>query len=85
MTVIEERVAGSPTTRGAGVVAVLWASLFWSFGGVLGKSAGASGVVLSFWRLWIACAVLVAIAALCASTCAALGLGYSLFRKAVVP
>ena len=63
MTVIEERVAGSPTTRGAGVVAVLWASLFWSFGGVLGKSAGASGVVLSFWRLWIACAVLVAIAA----------------------
>jgi Cu-processing system permease protein len=29
--------------------------------------------------------VLVAIAALCASTCAALGLGYSLFRKAVVP
>ena len=63
MTVIEERVAGSPTTRGAGVVAVLWASLFWSFGGVLGKSAGASGVVLSFWRLWIACAVLVVIAA----------------------
>ena len=41
-----------------GVVAVLSASAFWSFGGVLGKSTGASGIVLSFWRLWIASAVM---------------------------
>lgn len=39
------------------------ASLFWSFGGVLGKSTGASGIVLSFWRLWIASAVLLTLAA----------------------
>ena len=37
--------------------------MFWSFGGVLGKSTHASGVVLSFWRMWIACAVLMAIVA----------------------
>jgi drug/metabolite transporter (DMT)-like permease len=34
------------------------ATMFWSFGGVLGKSTHASGVVLSFWRMWIAVAVL---------------------------
>ena len=61
-TETEGRRAGSSDGRGAGVVAVLSASLFWSFGGVLGKSTGASGVVLSFWRLWIASAVLLSIA-----------------------
>lgn len=35
--------------------------MFWSFGGVLGKSTNASGVVLSFWRMWIASLVLLAI------------------------
>ena len=54
----EISVEGSPDTRSAGVIAVLSASVFWSFGGVLGKSTGASGIVLSFWRLWIASAVL---------------------------
>lgn len=38
--------------------------MFWSFGGVLGKSTNASGVVLSFWRMWIASLVLLAIVAL---------------------
>ncbi|MGB8861353.1 MAG: DMT family transporter [Ilumatobacteraceae bacterium] len=63
ITEIEPAVEGSPSTRGAGVLAVLSASLFWSFGGVLGKSTGASGIVLSFWRLWIASAVLLGVAA----------------------
>jgi drug/metabolite transporter (DMT)-like permease len=63
VTEIESRRQDSASNRGAGVVAVLSASLFWSFGGVLGKSTGASGVVLSFWRLWIASAVLLSIAA----------------------
>ncbi len=40
---------------------MLVATLFWSFGGVLGKSTNASGVVLSFWRMWIASAVLLVI------------------------
>ena len=39
------------------------AALFWSIGGVLGKSTHASGVVLSFWRMWIASAVLLVIVA----------------------
>ena len=60
----ETRVEGSSKIRRTGVVAVMSASLFWSFGGVLGKSTGASGIVLSFWRLWIATAVLLAIAAI---------------------
>ena len=37
------------------------AALFWSTGGVLGKSTHASGVVLSFWRMWIASGVLLII------------------------
>jgi drug/metabolite transporter (DMT)-like permease len=37
------------------------AALFWSIGGVLGKSTHASGVVLSFWRMWIAAGVLLVI------------------------
>ncbi len=60
----ETRVEGSSNSRRAGVVAVMSASLFWSFGGVLGKSTGASGIVLSFWRLLIASAVLLSIAAI---------------------
>lgn len=44
--------------RGLGIVAVLMANVFWSFGGVLGKSTGAGGVVLSFWRMWVATAVM---------------------------
>lgn len=47
---------------GPGVVAVLAASIFWSFGGVLGKSADAGGVVLSFWRLWMASGILAIVA-----------------------
>jgi drug/metabolite transporter (DMT)-like permease len=39
------------------------AALFWSTGGVLGKSTHASGVVLSFWRMWIASTVLLVIVA----------------------
>jgi drug/metabolite transporter (DMT)-like permease len=41
----------------------LAAATFWSFGSVLGKSTHASGVVLSFWRLWIASSVMLAIVA----------------------
>lgn len=44
-------------------MAVVVAALFWSTGGVLGKSTNASGVVLSFWRMWIASAVLLVIVA----------------------
>lgn len=36
--------------------------MFWSFGGVLGKSADAGGVVLSFWRLWMASGILAIVA-----------------------
>ncbi len=43
--------------------AVLVAATFWSFGSVLGKSTHASGVVLSFWRLWIASLVLLFVVA----------------------
>jgi drug/metabolite transporter (DMT)-like permease len=42
---------------------VLAAATFWSFGSVLGKSTHASGVVLSFWRLWIASLVMLVIVA----------------------
>jgi len=48
----------------SGVLAMIFASLMWSTGGVLGKSTHASGVVLSFWRLWIASTVLLAIVAI---------------------
>lgn len=49
----------SSVARVAGLGAVLGAAVLWSFGGVLGKSAGVGGVVLSFWRMWIAAAVMV--------------------------
>ncbi|MCE9621907.1 MAG: DMT family transporter [Actinomycetia bacterium] len=55
---IDERQSANRAGAGAGVIAVLAASVFWSFGGVLGKSAHVGGVVLSFWRLWIATGVL---------------------------
>jgi drug/metabolite transporter (DMT)-like permease len=45
------------------VPAVLVAALLWSFGSTLGKSTHSSGVVLSFWRLWIASAVLLVVVA----------------------
>jgi drug/metabolite transporter (DMT)-like permease len=43
----------------AGLGAVLGAATLWSFGGVLGKLSGVGGVVLSFWRMWLATAVMV--------------------------
>ena len=52
----------SPRGRSLGLLAVLGATAFWSFGGVLGKASGVGGVVLSFWRMWVATAVLVMIA-----------------------
>jgi drug/metabolite transporter (DMT)-like permease len=63
MTTLDTRAEAMATasTRSGGVVAVLSAAIFWSFGGVLGKSTGASGIVLSFWRLWIATAVMLLI------------------------
>lgn len=33
------------------------ATVLFSFGGVLGKSANASGLVMTFWRMWIATAI----------------------------
>jgi drug/metabolite transporter (DMT)-like permease len=40
--------------KAIGIAAVLGATVFWSFGSVLGKAADVSGVVLGFWRMWIA-------------------------------
>lgn len=40
------------------------ANVFWSFGGVLGKSTDAGGVVLSFWRMWVATLAMVVVCAL---------------------
>lgn len=50
--------------RGLGLVAVLSASVLWSFGGVLGKATDAGGVVLSFWRMWVATVVMFGVCAL---------------------
>jgi drug/metabolite transporter (DMT)-like permease len=47
--------------RAVGVAAVLGATLFWSCGGSLGKATGVSGVVLGFWRMWIATLVISAV------------------------
>ncbi|MEQ1699921.1 MAG: DMT family transporter, partial [Ilumatobacteraceae bacterium] len=63
VTALDERVDGSPNSRAAGVIAVMSASAFWSFGGVLGKSTGASGIVLSFWRMLISTLVLFVVSA----------------------
>ena len=46
----------------AGVGAMLLATLFWSFGGIFGKKAGASGLVLTFWRMWLGTALFLGIA-----------------------
>jgi hypothetical protein len=54
---------GGPGGRGVGIVAVLMANVFWSFGGVLGKSTEASGEVLSFWRMWVATGMMLVVAA----------------------
>ena len=40
--------------KAVGIAAVLGATVFWSFGSVLGKATGVSGVVLGFWRMWVA-------------------------------
>ena len=48
--------------RTVGIVAVLTATLFWSCGGSLGKATGVNGVVLGFWRMWIATIVISAVA-----------------------
>jgi drug/metabolite transporter (DMT)-like permease len=41
-----------------GIFGVLGATMFWSVGGVLGKATAVTGVVLGFWRLWIATVVM---------------------------
>lgn len=53
----------STTSRShrAGIAAVATANIFWSFGGTLGKKANAGGVVLSFWRMWIAAAIMLVV------------------------
>ena len=38
------------------------ATVFWSFGGIFGKKSGASGVVLTFWRMWLGTALFLVIA-----------------------
>jgi drug/metabolite transporter (DMT)-like permease len=43
-----------------GVLAVLAATTCWGLGGVLGKAIGASGLVVSFYRLWMGGALLTA-------------------------
>jgi drug/metabolite transporter (DMT)-like permease len=60
--VVPSVVPSAARAHRVGLAAVLAANLFWSFGGVLGKSSRVSGVVLSFWRLWIAAAIMVVIA-----------------------
>lgn len=41
---------------------MLSATLFWAFGGVFGRKTGASGVVLTFWRMWVASGLFAVIA-----------------------
>lgn len=53
-----ERAAG----HRLGIVAVLASTAFWSFGGSLGKATHVTGVVLSFWRMWIATGVITVVA-----------------------
>ncbi len=52
---------GGPSRPALGIVAVLMANVFWSFGGVLGKATGAGGVVLSFWRMWVATLIMLVV------------------------
>jgi drug/metabolite transporter (DMT)-like permease len=53
-------VAGARHDAGTrfGVLAVLAATTCWGLGGVLGKSVGASGLVVSFYRLWMGAVLL---------------------------
>ncbi|HMK12007.1 MAG TPA: DMT family transporter, partial [Acidimicrobiales bacterium] len=44
-----------------GVLAVLAATTCWGLGGVLGKAIGASGLIVSFYRLWIGAFLLTAV------------------------
>jgi drug/metabolite transporter (DMT)-like permease len=52
------RMVSRSRSSGLGVAAVLGATVFWSFGGVLGKATEVSGVTLGFWRMWMATAIL---------------------------
>jgi drug/metabolite transporter (DMT)-like permease len=52
---------GGPSGPALGIAAVLMANVFWSFGGVLGKATGVGGVVLSFWRMWVATLIMVVV------------------------
>lgn len=56
MTVAATSATRAAPPAGLGVAAVLAATVAWSFGGVLGKSVSAPGVVITFWRLWMASA-----------------------------
>lgn len=59
VSVPTERAPHPPASdRTVGVAAVLGATVFWSFGSILGKLADVSGVTLGFWRMWIATAVM---------------------------
>ena len=48
--------------RTSAIAAVLVATAIWSFGGVLAKAAGTTGIVTTFWRAWMATILLGAIA-----------------------
>jgi drug/metabolite transporter (DMT)-like permease len=52
--------AGLPVDRRPrlGAAAVAAATLTWSFGGVLGRSVGAPGPIITLWRMWLAAALL---------------------------
>jgi drug/metabolite transporter (DMT)-like permease len=56
--------AKRPVTQRTGILAVLGATVAWSFGGVLAKSVDAPGVVITMWRNWFAAALWFALAAI---------------------
>jgi drug/metabolite transporter (DMT)-like permease len=49
-------------SRITGAAAAFIATVFWSFGGVFAKKSGMSGVSVTFARMWVATAAIVAIA-----------------------
>jgi drug/metabolite transporter (DMT)-like permease len=51
-------------TQRTGILAVLGATVVWSFGGVLAKSVDAPGVVVTMWRNWFAAALWFGLAAI---------------------
>lgn len=53
----EESETARPGASRLGVVAVAAATVCWSFGGVLGKSVDATGVVITTWRMTIMAAL----------------------------